>query len=249
MFVRQILLVATAVLIAQASLAQTQSEFDLIGPPENSTPARELWATHYFVHQAASTANGIPFRDKSGNVLSDGVQPRDWCLAAIEGTVQITLQNIPKTLNYAGTGKQSQVDCAAVLKINPIKKPWITSTGKSYFIAATGSFGDGVKGTKLVPYRTIAVDKSVLPYGTVIFVPSAQGSEVRLPSGNSIKHDGYFYAGDTGGAIKGSHIDVFCGVTPINCFPGFIGSDPAKTFKAFVVKDVGIIEKLTAQHK
>lgn len=249
MSIRQIVLAATALLVAEAGLAQTQAEFVLAGPTTNPGSTQDLWATHYFIHQAASAPSGIPFKDKSGKVLSDNVQPRDWCLAAIEGTVRVSLQTVSKTLNYAGTGGTTQVDCAAVLKINPIKKPWITAVGKSYFAAAAGSFGDGVKGNKLVPYRTIAVDKTVLPYGTVVFVPMAQGVEIRLPDGNSIKHDGYFYAGDTGGAIKGSHIDVFCGATPTNCFPSFVTSDAAKTFKAITVKDSSIIETLVARHK
>lgn len=249
MSVHHILLAATALLVAETGLAQTQAEFALAGPPANPGATQDLWATHYFVHQAASAPSGIPFKDKSGKVLSDNVQLRDWCLAAIEGTVHVSLQNSPKTLNYAGTGTKSQVDCASVLKINPIEKPWITATGKSYFVAASGPFGDGVKGNKLIPYRTIAVDKTVLPYGTVVFVPTAQGVKIRLPDGNSINHDGYFYAGDTGGAIKGSHIDVFCGATSTNCFPSFISSDAGKTFKAIIVKDAGIIEELVARHK
>lgn len=243
------LIALTAFLLVDVSSAQSQSDFAIAGPPINAKLTKDLWATHYFVHQAMSTANGIPFKDKSGKVLSDNVQPRDWCLAAIEGTVRVSFQNSTKTLNYAGTGKESQVDCASILRINPAIKPWISATGKSYFTMAAGPFGDGVKGNKLVPYRTIAVDKKVIPFGTVVFIPDAKGVVIRLPDGTSINHDGYFYAGDTGGAIKGAHIDVFCGATSTNCFPSFIHSDAKKTFKAIIVTDASIIENLSARHQ
>ena len=181
--------------------------------------------------------------------MSDPVSPRDWCLAAIEGTVRVTLKDDARTLNYGGLGAKSLVDCAAVLKINPVKKPWIASTGKSYFGRAVGPFGDGVAGYKLVPYRTIAVDKKIIPYGTVIYIPSARGSQINSMPNGSIKHDGYFFAGDTGGAIKGNHIDTFCGATSSNCLPSFITSDSAKTVEAFVVKDAAVIETLRARQK
>jgi 3D (Asp-Asp-Asp) domain-containing protein len=245
----KVLLLAMALPASPCLLAQTQSDFELPGPPSNAAPAQDLWATHYFVHQAPATGEGLPFRDKAGKALSDNVRPRDWCLAAIEGTVRVPFNGVPKTLNYGGTAGSTQVDCAAVLRISPLKKPWIVSTGRSYFVAARGPFGDGVGGNRLVPYRTVAVDKNRFAFGTVIFIPAARGAVVTLPDGTSIQHDGYFYAGDTGGAIKGPHVDVFCGVTPTNCFPGFVASDAAKTFKATVVSDAQVVRALTALHR
>jgi hypothetical protein len=65
----------------------------------------------------------VPFKDKAEKPLSDAVTPRDWFLAAIEGTVQATYQGVVKTLNFGGVGSTSHLDCAAVLKIDPKKKP------------------------------------------------------------------------------------------------------------------------------
>ncbi|WP_313237965.1 3D domain-containing protein [Delftia acidovorans] len=231
-----------------AHAGQSPTDFSFPTPAANGAKGHQLWATHYFVHVAPSVSSGIAFTDSAGNAVSEKVSPRDWCLAAIEGTVQVTVNGQPRTLNYGGTGKKLVVDCAATLKINPSKKPWITSIGKSYFTEAKGQYGDGVKGYQLVPLRTIAVDRRTIPYGTVIFIPQARGAEIALPSGEFAKHDGYFFAADTGGAIKGHHIDFFCGVTESNCLPTLIGNDEKKTFDAVEVTDSAIIEKLRAIH-
>ena len=55
--------------------------------------------------------------------------------------------------------------------------------------------------------RTLAVDKTVIPRRTVVFIKETVG----LPMPNGEKHDGYWYATDTGGAIKGNKIDLFTG--------------------------------------
>lgn len=245
---RSIFFLATCLYTA-TSAGQDQSDFSIPPPISATLKSQRVWATHYFVHAAPSTPSGIPFRDKSGKAISDGVSPRDWCLAAIEGTVQVEQNGERRTLNYGGIGTKMQIDCASVLKINPLIKPWINATGKSYFTKSIGTYGDGVGGYRLVPFRTIAVDNKTFPPGTVIFIPKAQGVEIILPTGVTVKHDGYFFAGDTGGAIKNSHIDVFCGITEKNCFPEFVKSDAASKFDVIEVTDKAIIQRLAELHK
>lgn len=250
MRIKPVLFLGTIISMATGTCwSQTQTDFSFPAPPNGIDAKIKLWATHYFVHEAATFSSGAPFRDSKGKVLSDPVSHRNWCLAAIEGTVRVKLQDDAHTLNFGGVGSKQQVNCAAVLKINPMKKPWITATGKSYFVPAVGPFGDGVAGYKLVPYRTIAVDKSLIPYGTVIFIPSARGEQVITPSGAILKHDGYFFAADTGGALKGNHIDTFCGLSSTNCLPSFIKNNPASTFEAYIVKEASIVGALRAAHK
>lgn len=72
-----------------------------------------------------------------------------------------------------------------------------------------------MKGYKLFPYRTIAVDKNHIAYGSVVFIPDAVGTEILKKDGKTFLHDGYFFAGDTGAAIKTNHIDVFTGIEAI----------------------------------
>ncbi|WP_371133316.1 3D domain-containing protein [Pseudomonas sp.] len=65
-----------------------------------------------------------------------------------------------------------------------------------------------------------------------------------------IKHDDYFFSGDTGGAIKGSHIDVFCETKSKNCLPGIIRGDGGKNeFEARVVSDPNVVEFLLNKHR
>lgn len=62
-------------------------------------------------------------------------------------------------------------------------------------------------GCKVVAMRTVAVDRNVIPRRTVLFIKETVG----LPMPNGQAHDGYWYASDTGGAIKGEKIDLFTG--------------------------------------
>jgi 3D (Asp-Asp-Asp) domain-containing protein len=62
-------------------------------------------------------------------------------------------------------------------------------------------------GCKVVAMRTLAVDKTVIPRRTVVFIKETVG----LPMPNGDKHDGYWYASDVGGAIKGNKLDLFSG--------------------------------------
>ena len=62
-------------------------------------------------------------------------------------------------------------------------------------------------GCRVVPMRTIAVDKSIIPRRTVIFIKETVG--LKMPDGGD--HDGYWYASDVGGAIKGKRVDLYTG--------------------------------------
>lgn len=48
-------------------------------------------------------------------------------------------------------------------------------------------------------YGVIAVDPTVIPYGTKMYIESADGKYIY----------GYAIAGDCGGAIKGKRVDLF----------------------------------------
>lgn len=69
-------------------------------------------------------------------------------------------------------------------------------------------YGRGAAGTAIVPLRTVAADTSVLPMGTVIYVPELDGAP-RDEAGDP--HDGCFVVEDRGLRVKGAHVDVFTG--------------------------------------
>ena len=62
-------------------------------------------------------------------------------------------------------------------------------------------------GCKVVAMRTVAVDKTLIPRRSVLFIKETVG--LKMPDGKL--HDGYWYASDVGGAIKGQRIDLYTG--------------------------------------
>jgi len=235
--------------LSSTDYAATADDFAFPPPKTDALPAPDsLWATYYYVHTAVEAESGLPYRDMKGAALTRNISLRDWCLGAIEGTIQVISPEGSKTLNFAGTLSKAQVDCATVLKIDPSKRPWITSVGKSAFASAHGTYGDGVDGYQLVPWRTVAVDPTKIPVGSVVYIPAARGLPVTVAPGTTIKHDGYFFAADGGGAIKGSHIDVFCGASASNCLPAIASGSDTHPFTAYRIQDSTIANALRALH-
>ncbi|MGI0488410.1 3D domain-containing protein [Pantanalinema rosaneae CENA516] len=206
-----------------------------------------LWATYYYVYQARPTANGLPLLDPAGTPLSPPLSVRDWCYAALQGTVQVTdVQERTTTYNFAGRGDIPQTDCSPFF--SSLSATVADKVSRVRFTPIASKYGRGAKGVELVPYRTIAVDPTLIPFGSVVYIPQANGQVITLPSGQQVIHDGYFYAADTGSAIVGNHIDVFLGTNPQNPFP-FVTSKPNGEFAAYVVEDTAITQALQGLHQ
>ena len=62
-------------------------------------------------------------------------------------------------------------------------------------------------GCPVAAMRTVAVDPAIVSRRSIIFIKETVG--LPLPGGG--QHDGYWYASDVGGAIKGQRIDLFTG--------------------------------------
>jgi 3D (Asp-Asp-Asp) domain-containing protein len=67
--------------------------------------------------------------------------------------------------------------------------------------------GRGATGRPITPLSTVAVDSSVIPLGTVLFIPDFVG--ISRPDGSP--HDGCFIAEDRGTKVVGKHVDIFTG--------------------------------------
>ncbi len=197
-----------------------------------------LWATYYHIWHAKDTAQGVALLTKKGTALGITLSPRDWCMSGLEGTVRVTRSDGSVAVyNYDGRGDSVQVDCTPYFNKGSLINP--TAIGKSRWRIARGEFGDGVGSLLLVPYRSIATDRAVIPTGTIVYIPSARGVRITLPSGKQIEHDGYFYASDVGGAIKANHIDVFTGIATQNPF-AFISSKSSQTFSAYILDSTSV---------
>ena len=77
-----------------------------------------------------------------------------------------------------------------------------------YHAGGGGATGNDSLGCRPIPMRTLATDPRVIPRRTKLFIRETVG--LRLADGSI--HDGYWYASDTGGAIKGANrFDSFWG--------------------------------------
>jgi hypothetical protein len=75
---------------------------------------------------------------------------------------------------------------------------WSAGRGRHYIPLRNVSFALGPS-LPLRFYQSIAVDPSVIPLGSRVYIPAYRGDG----------HGGWFIAQDTGGAIGGRHIDVY----------------------------------------
>lgn len=222
-------------------------EFDLPEPATSDIgSSTKIWGTYYYVFTASSTASGVPLKGMNGADLGPRLSAKNWCLAGVEGTVAIKAAGGALTVyNYAGKKGSSQTSCAGFTGLSPAL---VAALEKTRWRPARGPYGDGASSFILAPYRTLAVDRDEFSLGTVLYVPDARGVKIRLPDGTSTRHDGYFFAGDVGGAIKGKHVDFFLGIAKANPF-SFVTSSAQGKFTAKVVKNKDTIAKLRELHK
>lgn len=121
-----------------------------------------------------------PVLSLSGHVLAM-VSPLFYRDLKMEGSGKTTEG---KMLNYAGT-----------------------KDGQVRFRYTNHDYGTGVGNCPLIPYKTIAVDPDVVPFGSKVFIKETLG--MKLPDGSI--HDGNWMAEDTGSAIVGNRVDIFVG--------------------------------------
>lgn len=68
-------------------------------------------------------------------------------------------------------------------------------------------WGRGAANRPIYPMRTVAVDSSVIPLGTALYIPAYVG----LPAPDGGSHTGCFVAEDRGLHVAGQQIDLFAG--------------------------------------
>lgn len=201
-----------------------------------------LWATYYYLHEVTEPTGTIPLRNMKGEEMGPRFTLRDWCYTAMEGSVKVNYKNGDMiTYNYQGTTTDHYVDCKSIF-------PRHTGIGRTKYRVANGVYGDGLDDYILSPYRTLATDGKFIKPGTVLYIPEARGAKIKTPKGRTIIHDGYFFAADKGGAIKGNHVDVYIGVSEKASFFPWISSTESKTFNAYVISDPKIISDLLELH-
>lgn len=238
---------------ASASIADN---FNLDAPVHTNDAAKHwIWVTAYVVRiaQAVSSANAVPLLDSHGHATGISLSHLDWCNAAMEGTVTVQItKGVARTFNYDHGATADSTNCSDVFPHVPGSK--VSAVNKSLFseVPADAPFGLGASPKyRLVPYRSIAVDRSpgsMFPLGTLLFIPKLKGVALTLPNGKKISHDGYVMAVDTGGLIQGSHIDFFKGIDANGQPPPAVASTATHPIDAYVVDDEHVRAVLTADH-
>src|SRR6478735_5338261 len=240
---KPLLLIAFLSVNLKASSQTSHADFNF-EPPGKLAGLKKLalWSTHYFVHIFNSGGN-IPIVYRNGKPSGLFANTCDFCEASLQGSAYITdADGNVSLVKYAKTGSKSFADCRTCEKFSDSNKA-VGNWGKTLWIKSNG-FSGGLRRYKIIPFRTISVDKRVIPFGTVIYIPKAKGQTVVLPNGIKVIHDGYFFAADRGGLVKNNHIDFFTGISSDNPFPELITSGKNSTFEAFIVTDKAIINSL-----
>lgn len=229
--------VAPPPLAAALSPAERATGFVLDEPsPQAMGPNLKLWATHYhtpIVQASPETISAaFPLMGRKGDAISPPLLQRDWCEAALQGSVSIRQGAKATAYVYVDSDGPEQTNCDEFL--GSLSDGVKTATRRARFMAVSHPLGCGVRNLPLMPFRTIAVDPSVIPLESVIFVPELRGRHFKLNDREFI-HDGYLFAGDRGGAIKGKHIDVFLIDDQYAPLEDLFASTDSRTFEAHVI--------------
>lgn len=138
-------------------------------------------------------------RGKDGNPLEPktAVTRKEYCNLQLQGTGFVD----GVLYGYATKTEAHVTYCADISS---------KISGQVKFQIEKNKYGTGVQSRPLTPMKSIAVDRSVIPYGSKVFIPALKDLKYVFEGKEHI-HDGYVSADDTGGAIIGSHIDFFLG--------------------------------------
>ena len=199
-------------------------------------PNLKLWATHYHTPEvepaAATISAAFPLIGRNGSPISAPLNHRDWCEAALQGSVSVRSGEINTAYVFVDSNGPEQANCDQWL--GSLSDGIKNATRRARFMKVNHPLGCGVRNHPLVPFRTIAVDPAMIPVESVVFVPELRGRAFRY-NGRDFIHDGYLFAGDRGGAIKGKHIDVFLDDKAGATLEDLFASVDTRTFAAHIV--------------
>src|SRR5262245_16279718 len=222
-----------------------------------------LFGTYYYTPTHGYFPGGVPIVDLSGEQLGPRLSLKAFCNAADEGAFRARPAAGTAFQSYTIAGSlpasEAQTDCSAVFrsKLNlyvqgNTEENWpaiVKAFERTRYRQTTAPYGNGKGEHWLVPWRTVATYNPQITQGTVLYIPHVRGTRVTLPSGQTVAHDGYFFAADSGSGIKSGHIDFFTGlITPKpNLLPAIDGRE--KQFAAYVVRNEGIAAHLKGLHR
>ena len=192
-----------------------------------------VWFTNYYTPIYPEQDGGIPLLGADNLPISGGLTRQQWCDVALQGSASLVDRSGQATAYvYLDSQGPEQASCDA--QLGDLSDRIKRATRRIRFRAVAHPYGCGVADYPLIPFRTVAVDRDTIPYGTVLYVPAFRGQAFTLDEERYV-HDGYVYAADKGGAIQGTHMDFFTGHQRESPFPGVITSSDAFVLEAWPV--------------
>ncbi|XYH99667.1 3D domain-containing protein [Sorangium sp. So ce1128] len=168
--------------------------------------------------RAAAAAQAPPelppglFRNTYYDFPSEGGGPKD---ALLYDAACAPLASVPRSFHdqvcVQGSGRLASGDTVSFARRGCACADVCPRTGQQVCFERLDPrrfpYGRGATGRPITPLRTVAVDSTVIPLGTSLYVPELVG--LPLPGGG--RHDGCFVAEDRGIKVVGRQIDVFTG--------------------------------------
>jgi len=166
---------------------------DMVEGDPSAAPRRAVgkrWPTFYMIareelYPLRTDEAAVAVRDRHGKVLAR------------------TSPGFRRAAMYQGTARLAD---GRLINVDKVTKRW----GRTFRVYPPGVMGAGIRGYRVYPYRSVAVDFDELdgaPAGSLLYIPRLEG--IPLPDGGV--HDGYVCAVDVGGGIKGPRVDLFVG--------------------------------------
>ena len=160
-----------------------------------------------------------------------GDTPKDQKIMDMDGNVMVMVgAKFFKSLTTEGTGRL--LDGRMLNFKGKIQRPDGSWEYRYRWCGPEAPYGYGFEERPLEPFRTLAVDPTVVPLDSVLYIPAARGAT--LPDGTI--HDGYFKALDIGSAIIDRRIDVFTSFGDQSVVFDRNGLQHAKPTEVFLVK-------------
>ncbi|WP_437757272.1 3D domain-containing protein [Sorangium sp. So ce1389] len=174
---------------------------------EHGRPARAAGAA-----QAPPALPPGLFRNTYYDFPSEGGGPKD---AVLYDAACAPLATVPRSFHdqvcVQGSGRLASGDTVSFARRGCACADVCPRTGQQVCFERLDPrrfpYGRGATGRPITPLRTVAVDSTVIPLGTWLYVPELAG--LPLPGGG--RHDGCFVAEDRGIKVVGRQIDVFTG--------------------------------------
>jgi 3D (Asp-Asp-Asp) domain-containing protein len=178
--------------------------------------------TFYYVvgeDEVAKLAAAKAKKAANDNVAKgDAELTEDTALAAVAAPEMVTLYE-PKSCNVIADvsrdfATQLELQGTGKLRDGRVLNIWgaCPCERKPCFKVTENKWGTAGTGKPLQPFRTVAVDRTVVKLGSLLYVPLLEGRTMpgRPPWGGFV-HDGCLVADDTGGGINGHQLDLFVG--------------------------------------